>query len=143
MADHGVGLHKRHKVDHVLALGLQGDPASLPGVAAVEEQHIAVAAFGANRLYDGRDPVEAAEPAIGLGQRFEIGAGHGVGFRRTVRDAKIVQEIRVRKMGRRLRIADADVNGWLAEVDRPRLGVEIGDVKDGEIAELLRGEESI
>ena len=47
MTGHGVGLQKRHAVDHVLALGEHGGVAVLPGVAAVEEQ-CAVATLGAN-----------------------------------------------------------------------------------------------
>ena len=64
MPDHGVGLEQRHAVDHVLALALQRRVAVLPGVAAVEE-HDAVAALGADRLEDGGDAVEPADPAVG------------------------------------------------------------------------------
>ena len=52
--------------------------AVLPGVAAVEE-HDAVAALGADRLEDGGDAVEPAEPAVALGERGEILRGQRIG----------------------------------------------------------------
>ena len=71
MAGHGVGLQQRHAVDHVLALAGVGAERALPGVAAVEQQHL-VAAFGAHALDHRREAVEPADAAVGFGQRREI-----------------------------------------------------------------------
>jgi hypothetical protein len=72
VAGHGIGLERVHHLDHVLAIGLERGVGALPGVAAIKQQDVVVAALGADRLDHGRDPVDAAHPAIGLGERVEI-----------------------------------------------------------------------
>ncbi len=50
MAGHGVGLQQRHAVDHVLALAAIGAERALPGIAAVEQQHLVVPRSARTRL---------------------------------------------------------------------------------------------
>ena len=135
MAGHGVGLQQRHAVDHVLALGDQGRVAVLPGVAAVEEQG-AVRARGADRLEHGGDPVEAAELAVGLGERREILCGEGIGAGGAGRDFEQVEKRLAGDM-RQLsaRLAGADVDGRLAVQNRLELGVQVGEVNEGDVAD--------
>ncbi len=63
MAGHGVGLQQLDAVGHVLALAGIGAERTLPGVATVEQQHLAVA-FGAHLRDHRRQPVEAADAAV-------------------------------------------------------------------------------
>ena len=128
MADHGVGLEQRHAVDHVLALGAHRRVAVLPGVAAVEE-HRAVAALGADRFQHGRDAVEAAEPAVALGERGEILRGQRIGRRAAGRDLVEIEKVApgdVRHLAARL--ADAEIDRRLAKQHRHELGVDVGEV---------------
>ena len=62
---HGVRRERVHDFHHVGALVLQGRVAALPGVAAVEQQHLA-RPLGADRLDQRRHAVEPADPAVGL-----------------------------------------------------------------------------
>ena len=65
----------------------------MPGVAAVKQQHRAIAAFGADRLDQCCCAVETAKTAIGAGQRFVIDHGVRVGKRRSWLDREMTQKI--------------------------------------------------
>ncbi len=135
------GFEQRHAVDHVLALGLQRRVAVLPGVAAVEEDG-ALAALGADRFQDGGDAVEAAEPAVGLRQRDEILIGQRIGLRRSGRDLVVIEqraagEVRHQALG----VAGAEIDRGLAEIDRAKLRVQVGDVHQRHVAERLEAQQ--
>ena len=141
MRRHGVRLQQRHAVDHVLALGRERSVRILPGVAAVEQQH-AVAALGTDRLDDGGDAVESADPPIGLGERHEILVGEGMGKRAAGRDLVGVEQGAAGQVRRQpLRAADAEIDRRLAEIDRLELGMNIGDVDQRHIAERFESEQ--
>jgi hypothetical protein len=137
MAGHGVGLQERHAVDHVLALAGVGPQRALPGVAAVEEEHL-VAALGAHALDDGGEPVEPADAAVGLCQRRKVFRGQRVSCRRLRRNAETLEEVAAGEM-RRLspRRADAEIDRRLAEIDRQQLAVNVGDMQQCDIAERV------
>ncbi|MBA7714624.1 hypothetical protein ES703_123653 [subsurface metagenome] len=70
--DHRIGLERRLHVDHVLRLGLQRSPAALPAVAAIEQDHIVLAAFGPYCFHQRGDAVHAAHSPVVARQRGEV-----------------------------------------------------------------------
>ena len=138
MADHGVDLQRRHDVDHVLGFGLQRGPASLPGVAAIQQQHLVVAAFGAHRADQRRDAIHAAHAPVVAGERNEIVRGQREGVRRAGSDIEVLPELGVGDMRRQsLGFADAEIDRRLAEMQRHQLRVDVGHVQDGDGAERI------
>ena len=141
--DHGVRLEQRHAVDHVLALADERRVAVLPGVAAVEERD-AVAALGADRLEDGGDAVEPAEPAVALGQRGEIDRGQGIGRGRARRDlVEIEKRLTADMRHQPLRVADAEIGRRLAEQERHELGMNVGDVHERDVADRVEPQQFV
>ena len=109
VAGHGVGLQQLEAVGHVLARGAVRAERALPGVAAVEQQHLVVAALRARRLHGGGEPVEPADAAVALRQRREILRGQRIGGGRLFRNAEARQEVLAGDVRRLpLRLADAD-----------------------------------
>ena len=131
MRGHGVDAERGLDVDHVLTPGLERGPRALPRIAAVERQHLVGAAFGADRLDDGRDAIHAAHAAIVLRQRLIVFRRHGVGVRRARRDLEMGEKGVLGQMrGTAIRLADAQIDRRLAEIERDELGVEVGDVDE-------------
>ena len=143
MAGHGVRLQQRHAVDHVLTAARIGAERTLPGVAAIEQQHLAVA-FGTHLLDHRRQPIEAADLAVAFGKRGEIPIGHRIGGGRFRRDAEFGEEIRAGQMRRQsLGGADAKIDARLAEIDRHQLAVDVGDVQQRDIADRIEAREVV
>ena len=143
MPGHGVGLEHVHDAHHVGALGLQRRVAALPGVAAIEQQHFA-RTFGADRLDQSCHAIETADAAIGLGQRFEIGRGQRVGVGAPAPDLEISQQLFAHEMRRQALVrTDTDVGRGLAEIERHELGVQVGEVQDGELADRLEAQQVV
>ena len=138
VAGHRVGLQELHAVGHVLALGLQRAERTLPGVAAIEQQHAVAAALRPHRLDDRRGTVETADAAIGLRQRLEVLEGQRIGVRRFFRNAVALQE-RLAGDVRRLAlgVADPEIERRLAEIERRQLAVDVGDVQQRHVADRL------
>ena len=122
-------------------LAAHGRVAVLPGVAAVEE-HGAVAALGADGFQHGRDAVEAAEPAVALGERRKILRGQRIGRRAAGRDLVEIEEVAPRDM-RHLsaRVADAEIDRRLAKQHRHELRVNVGQVDESDVAECFEGKQ--
>ena len=100
-----------HHRDHVAALGLQRRVRALQRIAAIEQQHALGAALGPDRVDERRHAIHAADAAVGLGQRLEVGRGQHVGLERRGRDAERGQEIlsdKVRQLASRLAHAEVD-----------------------------------
>ena len=93
MAGHGVRLQKRHAVNHVRTLAAVRSKRALPSIAAIEEQNFVVAALGAYALDHRRDPVEAANAAVGFRQRCELLVGQRVGRGRLLGNAEAFEKI--------------------------------------------------
>ena len=144
VADHGVGLEQRHAVDHVLTLADQRRVAVLPGVAAVEEHH-AVAALGADRLEDGGDAIEPAEAAVALGQRREIRPTSARRPRpsraRSCRDRASALPVTCGTSPFASPIAEIDRR--LAEQQRHQLGVNVGDMNEGDVADRIETQQLV
>ena len=136
MADHGFDFQCRQDVEHVLGLGLQRGPAALPAVAAIQQQHLVVAALGAHRIDQRTDAIHASHAAVIAGQRHEIIGGQRVGIGRSDGDVEVFSELGVGQMRRQpLRFADAEIDRRLAEIQRHQLGVGIGRIQDGDRAQ--------
>ena len=134
VADHGVGLQQLHAVDHVLAVGLQRGIGALPGVAAIEEQHLVVAAFGADGLDQRGGAVKPAQLAVGGRQVHVIKEGVGVGQRRARLDAEVLEELLAHQVRRNAGIvAHADIGVRRPEVDGLELGVHVGEVQQRDL----------
>ena len=143
MPDHGIRLEQRHAVDHVLALADERRVAVLPGVAAVQE-HDALAALGADRLEDGGDAIEPAEPAVALGERGEVERGQRVGRRRARLDVVEIEESLAGDMRNEpLGLADAEIGGRFAEQERHELGVDVGDVNERDVADRIEAQQLV
>ena len=137
MAGHGVGLEQRHAVDHVLALADERRIAVLPGVAAIEEGH-AVAALGPDGAEHRRDAIEPAHAAIGLRKRGEILGRQRIGGGRRARNVVKVKQCAAGHVRNQApRRADAEIDRRLAEIDRLKLAVDVGDVQQRDIAERI------
>ena len=78
MRGHGVQLQQRHAVDHVLALGRERGAGSCQ-VSPPSSSSMRSPRSAADRLDDGRDAIEPADPAIGLGERLEMVVGERMG----------------------------------------------------------------
>ena len=142
MPDHGIELERAHDVDHVLRIGLQRRPASLPGVAAVEQQHLVLAALGADRADQRRQAVDAAHPSVILRERHEIVGGQREGVGRSGGKLEMLAKLLIREMRRQsAHLADAEIDRWFAKVQRHELRVQIGHVKNGHRAERLEAED--
>ena len=138
MPDHGVEFQRRHDIDHVLRLGLQRGPASLPGVAAVEQQHLVLTALCAHRIDQRGNAVHAAHAAIVARQRDEVVGCERIGIRRSGGDAEILPELRVGEMRRQALIpADAEIDRRLAEIQRHQLRMIVGDIEDRHRAQRI------
>ena len=123
---------------------LLGRVASLPGVTTVEQQHIVVAALGPCPLDDGGNAVEAAHLAVTCRQSGIVIGRQCIGFRRARLDLVELQEIRAGHVRRKAgNLADADVDGRLAEKDRLELRVNVGDVKQRDVAEFRRAQQIV
>ncbi len=123
--------------DHVHAAGPIGGAGALPGVAAVQQQAVAVAALGAHALDQGLEMGEAADHAELVGRLVEVQIGEGVGLDAAGGDAEVLEEAFAHDMrGLTERLAQADVHVGLAEIDGVELGVGVGDVQQGHVAEL-------
>ena len=141
MAGHGVDAERVHDPHHVGALGLQRRVAALPGVAAVEQQHPA-RPLGADRVDQRRQPVEPADPAVGLGQRLEVGRGQRIGVVAAAADLEGLQQLLAHDMRRQAaRLADAEIDRRLAEIDRHELGVQVGEIEQRELAGRLEAQQ--
>ncbi len=136
MEGHRVGLQRVHHVDHVLTLGLETGHRAVPRIPAIEQQRIWT--VGADRVQHGGHTVEAADLAVSLRMGDEIIVGQRVIQRCAAADAVADAEILTSDM-RHLAtiIAHADVDRWLAEIDRFQLRVDVGHMHQGDIAELL------
>ncbi len=142
MARHGVGLQQLDAVDHVLALGAQRAERALPRVAAVEKQHAVLSAPGSHRLDHGCGAVEPADAAVASGEGSKIVGRERVGRGRTRRNAELAQEIAAAQMRRQSpRLADADIGGRLAQIDRHELAVQVGHVQERDIADAVEAQE--
>ena len=137
VSDHGVGSQQRHAFDHVLALAEQRRIAVLPCVAAVEQHH-PVAALGTNRLDDRGNAVEPAHAAVAPGQGGEVHSGERIGCSRAGRDPiEVEQRLAADMRNQSFHLADAEIDRRLAEQQRHELGVEIGNVNEGNVADRL------
>ena len=139
MTGHGIGRQQVHDIDHVLALGLLRRIGSLPGIATVEQQDIAVTTLRANALDDCGDAVETTHLSVCGGQGGEILRGHRISFRCAGLNVVKLQEIGTRHMRRQPHdLADAEVDRWLPKPDRLQLRMNVGDMHHRQIAEILR-----
>ena len=142
VTDHGVDLKGRHDVDHVLRLGLQRSPTSLPGVAAIEQQHFVLAALGAHCIDQRGGAVHAAHAAVVARERYEIIRSQCISIGRTRGDVEILPELRVSEMRRQAFVrADAEIDRRLAEIQRHQLRMIVRDIKDGHRAERIELED--
>jgi hypothetical protein len=125
-----------HHVDHVLTLGQVAGHRPVPGVAAIQKDRLGPR--GADRLDHGGHPVHPAHPAIGPAQRGEILVGQGIGLGAGRGDVEHLLERPAHHMRRlALCLADADVPFGFAEPDRLQLGMDVGDVDQGQVAEIV------
>ena len=94
------------------------------------------------RLTTAGKPVEPADASIGLGQRLEILVGQRIGRGRLLGNAEALEKVLAGEM-RRLapRLADAEIDRRLAEIDRHQLAVDIGDVQQRDVAERVELEQ--
>ncbi len=143
MAGHGIRPQHRHRVHHVLAFADERRVAVLPGIAAVEE-HDTAAALGADRLEDGGDAVEAAQPPIASGQRGEIHRGERICGRRARGDAIALEKSFAADMrDQTSRFAGAEIDRRFAEENRQELRMNVGDVDERDIANRLESQQRI
>ena len=142
MAGHRVRLQQPETVGHVLALGAVRTERTLPGIAAVEQQHLVIAALRACRLHGRRQPVQPADTAVALGQCREIFRCQRISGSRFLRDAEPGQKILTGDM-RRLpfRLAHAKIGRRLAEMHRHKLPMHVGDMQQRDVAERLKREQ--
>ena len=130
---HGVDTERVHDAYHVGATALQRGIAALPGVAAIEQQHLA-RALGANRPDQSGEPIEATHPTVGPGKAVEVGAGQGIGVVGAAPDPVIRQQPLTHEVRRQaLGVSYADVDRRLAEIDRHELGVQVGEVEQSDL----------
>jgi hypothetical protein len=137
VACHHVHAEQVAGADHVHAAGPVGGARALPGVAAVQQQTVAVAALGAHPLDQGLEVGEAANHAELVGRLVKVEEGEGVGIDGPGGDAEVLEEgvsDDVRGLAQRGTQANVDVG--LPEVDGVELGVGVGDVQQGQVAEL-------
>ena len=143
MAGHRVGLEQPHAIRHVRPERAVRAERALPGVAAVEQQHL-VAALGAHRFDGGRETIEPADAAVALRERGEILRGQRIGGRRAGRDVEMRQEVLAGDVRERAaRLADAEVERRLAEIHRHELRVQVGEMQDRDVAERVEAEELV
>ena len=117
--------------------------AVLPGIAAVEK-HDTIRPLGADRLENGGDAVEPAEPSVASGQGCEIQRGQRIGGRRARRDPVEVQKIPAADVwNQTLCFADCEIEGRLPIQHRKQLGVQIGDVNERDIAERSEAQQLV
>src|SRR5262249_46448216 len=109
---------------------------TLPGIAAIEEKNLVVASLGTN-MFDHRcQTVEPTDPAVGLCQRCKLLIRQRISRGRPLRNAETLEEVMARKVrGLPLRLANAEIDRRLAEIDRHQLAVNVGDVQQRDIAE--------
>ena len=109
---------------------------ALQRIAAVEQQHALGAALGADGLDERRHAIHAADAAVGLGQRLEVGRGQHVGLERARPRCRSAARRSLPDKVRQLasRLADAEVERGLAEVERLELRMAVGHVQEGELA---------
>jgi len=139
---HRIGLQRVHHVDHILPLGVVAGIGAVPGIAAVQQQR--VGPVGADGVHHVGDPVHAAHPAICPGQRREIVIGQRIGRGAAILDPVEAAEIGAGDMGHLpLGRADAQVHLGLAEIDRHQLGVDVGDMDQGQVAERVEFQELV
>jgi hypothetical protein len=143
MGGHGLDAERVHDLDHVRALGGERGVGALPGVAAVEQQGLA-GPLGADRLDQGRQAVDAADLAVGPSQRRVILRCQDMGLGGAGRDPELAQEVGAGEVGRLAeRRADPKVDRGLAEVDRHELGVDVGEVQKGDLANRLEAQQIV
>ena len=135
MPGHGIWLEQLHALDHVHAVGLQRCIGTLPGVAAVKEQHLVVAAIGADRLDQRRRAVEPAELAVCPRQVDIIDHGVGIGIGAALLDIEVIEEFLRNQVRRNAGIgANPDVGVRRTEVDRLELGMAVGEMQQRHLA---------
>jgi len=137
VAGHHVHTQQVAGADHVLAAGPVGGAGALPGIAAVHQQGPIRAVFVAQALDQGAQVGEPADLAIGLGRLDKIQIGEGIGLGRVGLDTVVLEEglahdVRWPAAG----LAKAEVDARLAEVDGQELGMAVGHVHQGHVAEL-------
>ena len=137
MPGHGLDAEQVGGLDHVGALQRVGEPAALQDVAAVEQQRIARADFGAQAVGQRLEMREAAQPAVAMRRLAEIEIRERMREPRPLgampkcsRNARADQMRRLTRHG-----ADADVDARLAEIALAQLRVRIGHMQDADVAE--------
>ena len=136
---------QRHQVDaeqllglhHVLPLRPQGRTGALPRVAAVEQQR--TESRGAKPLDQCCYMGEAAGFAVDRRIALEFQASEGVRKPRVWRDPEL-SEKRLANNVRRAscHVANAKIDVGFAEIDRPQLGMSVGEVQKRNVAEGRR-----
>ncbi len=120
------------------ALHHVGQSRALPEVTAIEQQRAALADVGAQAVDQRLQMREAAELAEALRGFLEVDASEGIGVGVVRRDAEAVEKGFSNQMRRPpLHLADPDIDARLAEIDRTKLRMRIGEVKDARVAEPL------
>ena len=79
--------------NHVGALGGERSVGALQRIATVEQQHALGPALGADRLDEGGEAIDAADAAVGLGQRLVVVGAEHVGVGRSLRDAEGAEQV--------------------------------------------------
>src|SRR5262245_23884880 len=124
MAGHGVGLEQCHAVDHVLSPARIGSERALPGVTAIEKQNLVIAALGADSLDDRCKTIKSPDAAVRLRERLKILIGQRIGRSRLPRNAETLEKSLPGNVGWfPPRLADAEIDRRLAEIDRHKLPV--------------------
>ena len=131
---HDVHAQQLLRLDHVLPSRPERNRRSLPGVAAVEEE--ARAASGAQPLHERRKVREAAQLSIRPCRPREVEMGEGVRFAASRPEVEMPQQCLADQMRRAVpRPADAEIDARLAEMDRKKLRMTIGEMQQRDVAE--------
>ena len=143
MAGHRVGMQQLDAIDHVLPARAVRRKRALPGVAAVEQQHL-VAAFRAHRIDRGREPVEPADAAVAQRERGKVLRGQRIGGGRPGRDAEAREKIAAGDVrNRAARLAGAEIDRRLAEMHRKQLRMQVGEMQQRDVADRVETQQLV